>query len=280
MQTLTLGFSPCPNDTFIFDALVNGKIASPGLQFDTHLHDVEQLNILARESKPDVTKISFSNYPAISADYVILNAGGALGSGCGPLLISKKEYEISQVHSLSIAIPGIFTTANLLLSIFFHEALQKKEMLFSDIETAVLNDYVDAGLIIHENRFTYASRGLKKIADMGELWEKATGLPIPLGCIVIKRSLHAALQQQVNELIHQSILHAFQNPGGAMTYVAENALEMEEAVMKQHIDLYVNKFSLDLGAEGKKAIELLFKRGNELGLLPAVSSPLFLNKNS
>jgi len=182
------------------------------------------------------------------------------------------------VNGLRIAIPGRFTTANLLLSIFFPLVIKKKEMVFSEIEQAVLQNQVDAGLIIHENRFTYASRGLKKIADMGELWEKSTGAPLPLGCIVVRRDLDDERKQRVNDLVRSSIQAAFDHPETAMPYVKAHAQEMDEKIMRQHIDLYVNKFSLDLGAEGKKAIKLMFRKGREHDLIPPVMTPVFINE--
>jgi len=276
MKTLTLGFSPCPNDTFMFEAIVSGKVSADNLVFNPVLMDVEQLNVAALKNEPDITKISFSNYPAVSENYRILNAGSAMGKGCGPLLISKKDFTISQVAKLRIAIPGRLTTANLLLSIFFPVASNRVEMVFSDIEQAVLEEKADAGLIIHESRFTYAARGLKKIADMGELWEKATGSPIPLGCIIIRRSLGEDICKKVDDLLRESIRTAMENPEGAMSYVKMHAREMEPGVISQHIALYVNKFSLDLGTEGRKAIELLFAKGKDSGLLsPVKTSGLF-----
>ncbi len=277
MNKLTLAFSPCPNDTFMFDGLVSGRMDTGDLQFEVQLADVEQLNQMARKGLPDITKISFSNYPAISDRYLILDSGSAMGNGCGPLLISLKKFSLNETDHLSIAIPGKFTTANLLLSIFFPEAKKKTEMIFSAIEGEVLNGNYDAGLIIHENRFTYASRGLKKIADMGVCWEEQTGTPVPLGCIVIKRELGGEVHQLVNQLIRESIRLAMENPGRTMPYVKKHAQEMEEHIMKQHIDLYVNKFSLDLGAEGRRAVELLFNKGREHGLLPDVVRPVFMS---
>jgi 1,4-dihydroxy-6-naphthoate synthase len=278
MTSLSIGISPCPNDTFMFEALVNNRLESGGLSLDFQFHDVEKLNLLVREGKADISKISFSNYPSISNDYEILDAGSALGNGCGPLLISKNEYALSKVKDLKIAIPGRYTTANLLLSIFFPMAEKKGELLFSDIEESVLSGRFDAGLIIHESRFTYASRGLKKIADMGELWEKTTGMPLPLGCIVIRRTIPIEIKRQVNSLIRESIQAAFNDRKRAMPFVKDYAREMDEMVMQQHIDLYVNKFSLDLGTEGKKAIELMFRKGKEHGLIPSIMNSVFMSE--
>lgn len=276
MTRLSIGFSPCPNDTFMLDALVHGKIDTT-FQFDIGLHDIEQLNTHSREGTFDIVKISCSNYPAVSNQYQILTSGAALGIGCGPLLVSKKQHNLASVRDLLIAIPGRYTTANLLLSIFFPEARNKKEILFSEIEKAIIEEKIDAGVLIHENRFTYQDRGLVKIVDLGEIWEKTTQAPIPLGCIVIRRSLDPAIQAAVNGLLSESIRYAFDFPEQIMPFVRSNAQEMDDFVMKQHIDLYVNKFSLDLGFVGRRAIELLFKKGFEFGLLPQIKQHIFVD---
>ncbi len=274
---VTIGFSPCPNDTFIFCALVNGMIDCEGLQFKPVIEDVESLNQKAMVQELDVTKLSMNAYAHAAQQYLILKAGSALGRNCGPLLVSKKKYTADEVKSLKIAIPGKFTTANLLLSIFFPDAQHKTELVFSEIEDAVLNGTFDAGLIIHENRFTYQQKGLQKIADLGELWEEKTQSPIPLGCIAVKRNLSAELQKKIDRLIHQSIRFAFAHPQRVMDYVKNYSQEMDESVMKQHIALYVNEYSLDLGEEGKKAIELLLKKGNENNLLPLITDTIFIS---
>lgn len=274
-QKITLGFSPCPNDTFMFCALVNGLIDCGSIEVIPVMEDVETLNAHAIRADLDVTKLSMNAYAHAAKNYFILNAGSALGNNCGPLLISKKKYEAEDVKNLHIAIPGRYTTANLLLSIFFPEAINKTLMIFSEIESAVLHENVDAGLIIHENRFTYQQKGLLKIADMGELWEQKTNAPIPLGCIAVNKKLDTSLQHTIDSLILQSIQFAFANPSKVMDYVKEYSQEMDQQVMQQHIQLYVNEFSLALGAEGKKAIQLLLKKGNEAGLLPQIPSQIF-----
>lgn len=255
---LTLGFSPCPNDTFIFDALVNGKIDTEGLQFEPVLEDVETLNRWALEGKLDVSKLSFPALFRTADQYRILNAGSALGNGVGPLLISKEPVSAEQVNAQRIAIPGENTTANFLLHFAFPQAANRTPVLFSDIEDSVLNGSFDLGLIIHENRFTYAQRGLHKVLDLGEYWEKETGLPIPLGCIAARRSLPVAIHEKVDRLIRQSLEAAFAQYPALPPYVEQHAQAMDKTVMRQHIDLYVNKFSLDLGAAGRKAIEQLY----------------------
>ena len=254
---LTLGFSPCPNDTFIFDALVNQKIETEGFSFETKLEDVETLNQWAFKGELDITKLSFAAGLKVADKYRLLNSGSALGRGCGPLLIARKDIPLTSVKDLTIAIPGENTTANLLFSIAFPGATHKKIMVFSDIENAVLNGDVDAGVIIHENRFTYQLKGLVKLIDLGEFWEATTGQPIPLGGIFIRRDLPEAVQQKVDELIHNSLEHAFSGYPSLSSYVKDHAQEMDEQVMRQHIDLYVNQFSLDLGEEGKIAVEKL-----------------------
>ncbi|MEO5569605.1 MAG: 1,4-dihydroxy-6-naphthoate synthase [Bacteroidia bacterium] len=289
-QKITLGFSPCPNDTFMFCALVNRLIDCEDLFFEPVIEDVETLNQKALRGDLDVTKLSLGVYAQVSANYLILNSGSALGKNCGPLLISKKDFSPlsfgeslsrfigrSGVRSLKIAIPGKYTTANLLLSIFFPEAINKTEMVFSEIENVVLNETVDAGLIIHENRFTYQQKGLKKILDMGELWEEKTKTPLPLGCIAVNRNIDSTLQNKIDSLIYKSILFAFENPEEVMDYVRVHSQEMNDKVMQQHIELYVNEFSLTLGTEGKKAIELLLKKGNEAGLLPGIPNQIFVS---
>ncbi|OMP77195.1 1,4-dihydroxy-6-naphthoate synthase [[Flexibacter] sp. ATCC 35208] len=254
---LTLGFSPCPNDTFIFDAMVNNKIDTKGIQFNTRLEDVETLNKWALEGKLDITKLSYGVLPKVLHQYELLNSGSALGRGCGPLLIAKKPIDKEKIKDCKIAIPGINTTANLLFSTAFPEAQNKEILVFSDIENAVLDGRVDAGVIIHENRFTYQQRGLVKIIDLGEYWESTTGSPIPLGGIVIRKSLPAALKQQVDQLIHDSLQESFKHYPTLSPFVTSHAQEMEESVMRQHIELYVNDFSLDLGEAGRAAVDRL-----------------------
>lgn len=261
---LSLGFSPCPNDTFIFDGLVNNKIDTKEFTFDTHLEDVETLNNWALQGKLAVTKLSFAVYLKVKDRYELLNSGSALGRGCGPLLIAKKDIPLEEIKNMTIAIPGENTTANLLFSIAFPEATNKKVMLFSEIENAVLNGDVDAGVIIHENRFTYQLRGLVKLMDMGEYWEQTTGNPIPLGGIFIRKDVPEATRAQMDTLIHNSLQHSYTTYPQLSDYVKSHAQEMDESVMRQHIDLYVNDFSLDLGKEGKTAVEALMEAAEKI----------------
>jgi 1,4-dihydroxy-6-naphthoate synthase len=264
-MTLTLGFSPCPNDTFIFDALVNKKIDTEGLDFDVVLEDVETLNQWALQGRLDVSKISYGVFPLVMDRYHLLDAGGALGKGVGPLLITNKPLLLTDIESATIAIPGERTTAHLLFSLAFPTAYNKRFMIFSDIEDAVLSGNADCGVIIHENRFTYEQKGLTKLLDLGEFWEKKTSAPIPLGGIVFRRDLavqtqyanSSTLAPKVNHLIRKSLEHAFAHYPILPGYVKAHAQEMEETVMRKHIDLYVNNFSLTLGADGEKAIDTL-----------------------
>jgi 1,4-dihydroxy-6-naphthoate synthase len=253
----TLGFSPCPNDTFIFDALVNKKIDTEGFDFDVMLEDVQTLNQWALQQKLDITKISYGVLPLILNDYNLLDAGGALGKGVGPLLISKKEIDLDNINDCSIAIPGKNTTAHLLFSLAFPKALNKKFMIFSEIEQAVLSGKVDAGVIIHENRFTYKDKGLIKLIDLGEFWEQETGCPIPLGGIVMKKDIDINIHRQINALLKKSVEYSFKNYPLLSSFVKQHSQEMDERVMRQHIDLYVNNYSVSLGEDGKKAIETL-----------------------
>lgn len=280
---LTLGFSPCPNDCFIFDAMLHGKIDTEGLEFDVFMEDVETLNQKAFKGELDITKLSYHAYAHLTKKYQLLNAGSALGNNCGPLLITNKNDLsglVSELRSpdskLKIAIPGKYTTANFLLSLAFPEATDKVEMVFSDIEDAVLTGKVDAGLIIHENRFTYEQKGLKKIIDLGEYWETLTKAPIPLGGIVIKRDFPNELKATFDRVLRKSVEYAFANPKSSLSFVKEHAQEMSEEVMYKHIDLYVNNYSVDLGKEGKRAVKLLFDKAEELGMINKMEDNIFL----
>ncbi|MBA4321270.1 MAG: 1,4-dihydroxy-6-naphthoate synthase [Odoribacter sp.] len=273
---LTLGFSPCPNDTFIFDAMVHGRIDTEGLEFDYFLADVEELNRRAFAGDVDITKMSYHAYAYAANDYVILDSGSALGRKNGPLLISRQLINKDDLSDKLIAIPGKYTTANLLLGIAWPDALNKKEYLFSDIESALLNGEVDAGLIIHETRFTYHRKGLLKIADLGEYWEKLTGLPIPLGAIVINRSVPDEIAFKVNRILKRSLEYAYKDSIASFDFVVNNAQEMNKNVMNYHIKLFVNDFTLNLGAEGRAAIEKLFSLAGEMKLIPEMPQRIFL----
>lgn len=284
---LSLGFSPCPNDTFIFDALVHQKIDTKGLSFDVQYHDVETLNQKAFRRELDVTKLSYHAFAYAVEDYELLDAGSALGFGVGPLLICKDPalaQELQQytgallpehLRDLRVGIPGKFTTANFLLGLAFPLLQNKAEMVFSDIENALLQGDIDLGLIIHENRFTYAAKGLHKVIDLGDYWEKTTHCPIPLGGIVVRRDLPQDVKIQINELVHDSVAFAFENPKSGLDYIRMHAQEMEEAVMYQHIELYVNAYSQHLGVEGRNAVQTMFDRAAQLQLIPATNQQLF-----
>ena len=258
---LTLGFSPCPNDTFIFDALVNKKIDTEELEFDTVLEDVETLNKWSFEKRLDITKLSYPAFFQNLDKYVLLNSGAALGKGVGPLLISKQSIQHSTFNfqQAKIALPGKNTTANLLFSFAYPEAKNKKHMIFSAIEESVLNEQTELGVIIHENRFTYQQKGLHKVTDLGEYWEEKMKAPIPLGGIAVKRSIEKETSLKIDRLIRKSIEFAFSNYALITDYVKQHSQEMSEDVMRQHIELYVNNFSIDLGKDGKQAIETLYK---------------------
>ncbi|MBN2666509.1 MAG: 1,4-dihydroxy-6-naphthoate synthase [Bacteroidales bacterium] len=273
---LTLGFSPCPNDTFIFDALVNGRIDTEGFQFDYFLADVEELNRRAFTSRVDITKISCHAFAYASGDYMILDSGSALGYGNGPLLIGRKPMQNADVSSAVIAIPGRYTTANLLFSIAEPDARNKREYLFSEILNALLEGKADAGLIIHETRFTYAEKGLVKIADMGEFWEKLTGLPVPLGFIVINRRIPRDIALKFNRVLHRSIEYAREHSSQQQEFVTSNAREIEKSVISRHIDLYVNDFTLTLGTIGKKAVSELYRIATDKGVIPELPGSIFL----
>lgn len=273
---LTLGFSTCPNDTFIFDALIHNKIDTEGLQFEAVLADVEELNNNAFTGNIDITKLSYHAFAHIANNYKLLSSGSALGYKNGPLLISKRKIYPDEVHDVKVAIPGKFTTANLLFSIVFPNAKKKTEYLFSDIEEAILDEEVDAGVIIHENRFTYESRGLKKIIDLGEDWEEKTNSPIPLGGIVIHRKFDVSTQQKVNRVLRRSIEYAFKNPDSSYRYVKSYAQELNDSVIKKHIDLYVSNFTLDLGEKGKNAVKTLFERAKKEGIIDSVPEDIFV----
>ena len=297
-MNLSLGFSPCPNDTFIFDAMIHQKIDTEGLSFEVVFDDVETLNQKAFRADLDITKLSYHAYAYLTENYVLLHSGSALGFGVGPLLICNKNeyssldieslipliYDIRpqtsdlrhQISDLRIGIPGKYTTANFLLSTAFPEAKNKIAMKFFEIESALLNDQIDLGVIIHENRFTYQDKGLKKIIDLGEYWEDLTHGPIPLGGIMIKRNLPEEIKQKVNRIIRRSVEYAFDHPESGLDFIHSLSQEMSTEVIKKHIDLYVNKFSIDLGELGRKAVETFFKEAHKLSIIPKTKQNLFL----
>lgn len=274
---LTLGFSPCPNDTFIFDALVHDRLETNDLEFEVVLADVEELNQKAFRTELDITKLSYHAFAHLTEKYQLLQAGSALGNNCGPLLIARREMNYEELVDARIAIPGKYTTANFLLSLAYPQATNKYETLFSKIEQDVLEGKADAGLIIHENRFTYRQKGLVKIQDLGESWEQDTGLPIPLGGIVVRRDLPEQVKRQISRLMTESVQEARNHPEQPRPYVRQHAQEMDESVMYQHIDLYVNDYTQHLGERGRKAIELMFERAGDKDIIPPVRQPLFVS---
>jgi 1,4-dihydroxy-6-naphthoate synthase len=264
---LTLGFSPCPNDTFIFDAMVNGKIDTRGITFDYVMEDVATLNAWAEEGKLDITKLSYSTFLHTVNQYALLHSGSALGEGVGPLLVAKTPLDLARIDQLKIAIPGFNTTANLLLSLAFPNEKNKTALVFNEIEAAVLDGTYDAGLIIHEGRFTYQNKGLHKLIDLGDWWEHTMNAAIPLGGIVIRRSFDKELCATVDSIIKESLAYSWARYPQLSSFITENAQEMEEDVMRQHIQLYVNDYSTDLGEKGRKAITTLFEKAKAGGLL-------------
>lgn len=284
LMTIQLGFSPCPNDTFIFDALVNGKIDTGELRFEPVMEDVQTLNEMALRGALPVTKISFGALPLVAEQYVTLNAGGALGSGVGPLLVSSMPIPDSAVKQCLIAIPGRNTTAHVLFSLAYPEATQKAFLRYDEIEDFVLQgprslekiQALRAGVIIHENRFTYQEKGLVKHVDLGTFWEKETGHPIPLGGILAKRSLPTDLLLRIETLIRKSIEFSFAQGAQLSDFVKAHAREMDEQVMWQHIRLYVNEYSTDFGEGGRAAIRKFVQTHSAINKLPVELSQLFI----
>lgn len=278
---LSIGFSPCPNDTFIFDALIHHKIDTEGLVFKVHFEDVETLNQKALRGELDITKLSFHAFAHVLEHYALLDAGSALGFGVGPLLISSEPFSENRLFenncNLKVGIPGKLTTANFLLSLAYPHLRDKVELNFSEIEGQVLSGDIDLGVIIHENRFTYQERGLHKVTDLGTFWEEQTGLPIPLGGIVINRKIDLSVQQKVNRILRKSVEFAFSNPKSGLEFIAHHAQEMDETVMYKHIELYVNQFSVNLGSEGRLAIDTLFKKARALKLVPQSSQNVYVS---
>lgn len=268
---LEVGYSPCPNDTFIFHALITGRVATPGITWRPVLEDVETLNRWAFDGRLPVTKISFHAFGHLRREYALLSAGAALGRGCGPLLVAREAGVMSRLAGARIAIPGRWTSAALLLRLFapYLDPGRLVEMPFHRIIDSVARGEVDAGVIIHESRFTYAEHGLAALEDLGAAWERVSGLPIPLGGIIARRSLGDAVLRQVDAALRESVRRARQYPDESAAYVGEHAQEMDPAVLRAHIDLYVNDFTEDLGDEGRRAVAGLFAAAEERGILPS-----------
>ncbi len=273
---LTLGFSPCPNDTFMFYPLVHGLVDTAGLSFRERLEDVETLNQLALAGELDVSKVSYHALGHIRDRYALLRSGSALGRGCGPLLVAREDISPADLRNRRIAVPGRYTTALLLLRLLDPKLDNFIVMPFNEIMDAVTSGAVDAGLIIHESRFTYQGLGLHKLIDLGEWWETETGLPIPLGGIVARRSLGVETIAAIERALKSGVTFSRANPGAAADYIREHAQEMSDEVCAAHIGLYVNDFSTELGAEGERAIAELLRRAEQASIIPVSNSGLFL----
>ena len=277
MRFLSLGFSPCPNDTFIFDALIHGRVGCPGLAFTERLEDVETLNRLALAGTLDVSKVSYHLLGHILKDYQLLRSGGALGRGCGPLLVAREPLDPSKLSGLKIALPGRYTTAALLLRLFNPSLSDFVYLPFDKIMAAVADGSVGAGVIIHESRFTFASYGLTKVLDLGEWWERETGHPIPLGGIAARRSLGRETLLALEHEISRSVAYAFDHPAEARPYIRAHSQEMSDEVCDAHIGLYVSDFSRGLGSEGEAAVRFLLGRAAESGIIPPLCEPLLVS---
>lgn len=278
MRTLSLGYSPCPNDTFLFYPLVHELVDTGALRFQERLEDVESLNLLAMKNALDVCKVSYHAFAHIRQNYVLLRSGGAMGRGCGPIIVARQDCPIADLKGSRVATPGRHTTAHLLLRLFDPEICQIVPMQFNEIMPAVVKGRVDAGVIIHESRFTFQQFGLRKILDLGEWWENRTGLPLPLGGIAAKRSLGDSLLHEVGNIVRASVEHAICHPGEASTYIRSHAREMDDKVCSSHIDLYVNQLSLDPGMEGEKAAAALLALGVASGLVPDSDLPIYVSR--
>jgi 1,4-dihydroxy-6-naphthoate synthase len=277
MQNLTLGYSPCPNDTFIFYPLVHGLVDSSGFSLSERLEDVETLNRLALEKKLDISKISFHLLGFIRDDYCLLRSGGALGRGCGPLVVSSRYTDMGELRGKRIAVPGRYTTAYLLLRLFDPSLDDVAFLPFHEIMGAVASGSADAGVIIHESRFTYPGYGLKKLLDLGEWWERDTGHPIPLGGIVARRTLGEEKVSAFARMLRASVEYGLAHPDEANRYIRAHSQEMSEEVCAAHIRLYVNDFSIDLGREGEAAVNTLLSRAEAAGLVPPSRQGIFLS---
>lgn len=275
MHTMTLGYSPCPNDTHIFYALKHGLVDAGGLHFKERLEDVETLNQLALKGLFDISKVSYHAAGFIRNEYCVLRSGGALGRGCGPLVVTRQCDGMTALKGKRVALPGRLTTASLLFQLYGAEPGEVIFLPFHEIMEAVRSGEADAGVIIHESRFTFASYGLISILDLGDWWELETGFPIPLGCIVARRSLGASTLKLLERVVRDSVVYAKAHPDEALGYIGKYAQEMSAEVCKAHIQLYVNEFSIDLGREGEAAVIALLARAEERGLVPKAIKNLF-----
>lgn len=272
---LTLAYSPCPNDTFLFYHLIHENI-SENFSVKEELHDVEKLNIYSEQKKFDVTKLSFFAYFHVMDGYTLLNSGSALGRGCGPLLVKKKGKNLQKIKGEKILVPGLKTTANLLLNVYLDKNFQPEPIRYDLIMDKILLEEFDLGVIIHEERFTYEERGLEKVIDLGDYWENLTGKAIPLGAIAIKRSIDNELQKEFDLSLKKSLYLAYQFPKKTRKYILDNSQVKDEEVVKSHIDLYVNDFTKDLGQEGKEAVFALWEKAKSLGLVKENKNKMFI----
>lgn len=274
---LTVGYSPCPNDTFLFHALVHGLVGDPKVRWEPHLHDVETLNEMALSGTLPVTKLSFHGYAHCWEQYQLLRTGSALGFGCGPLLITRPDVDFSDPRNLRIAVPGRLTSAHFLMMLAYPRVHNKEFLVFSEIEQAVLDGRFDAGVIIHENRFTYQEKGLVLVQDLGAWWEQSTGGPIPLGGIAVRRDLDEDLKRSIERGLAESVRYAWKHPSHSAGYVACHAQAMDAEVMKKHIDLYVNSFTEDIGIPGRSAVERMYSEAFSHGLLASLPQAVFMD---
>ena len=277
-RNLSLAYSTCPNDTFIFHALTHGLVPCEGISLSVALHDVERLNQDAAGGVYDISKLSFAAIGHLRERYALLSTGAALGRGCGPLIVGKPGASLAGAEGKRVAVPGLWTTANMLLSLFLPETPEVIPMTFDEIMPAVAEGKADLGVIIHEGRFTYGEYGLACLQDLGEWWEEESGMPIPLGGIAIRRDLPESVGLAVERAIGDSVRYARDNPEASAAYIREHAQELSAEVTRRHIELYVNDFSVDLGEEGKAAIDTLFGRAEEKGLIPRSRTPFFLSR--
>nr|WP_320049098.1 1,4-dihydroxy-6-naphthoate synthase [uncultured Desulfuromonas sp.] len=275
MTELTLGYSPCPNDTFIFNALIHGLVPCPGITFHERLEDVETLNRLALKKELDLTKISYHAFGHLRRDYVLLHSGGALGRGCGPLVVATEPLRMEELRDKPVLIPGELTTANLLLQLYDQNFRDIRVLPFDQIMPALIRKEAAAGVIIHESRFTYQDHGLHRLMDLGAWWEQLTGLPIPLGGILAKRTLPVDMIQQIDRALADSVRFAQAHPAQAAEYIRQHAQELSDSVTHEHIQLYVNEFSVNLGDEGIAAVQELLARAEKCRLIPVVDLPIF-----
>lgn len=278
---LILSISPCPNDTFIFDAILNNRIENGNYKFAPLIADVEELNKSAKDGYPHITKISFFAYFQVADKYQLLNAGSALGKNCGPLIVGKRKIYPDEIPYCKLAIPGKNTTAFLLLNILYKEYFRLKsgffrEYNFADIEEAVLSNECDAGLIIHESRFTYKNKGLSLISDLGELWENKFGLPLPLGGIAVKRDLNVTVKKDIDKLIGRSVKYALENPHESYQFIKKHSVIKDDDVVSAHIELYVNNFTQAIGDEGKKAVFKLYEESQKAGFVDEIRNDIFI----